>query len=136
VGHTRFFIYFRDDSDIKKLLRDQARIARKWVVAIVHNALNVHLVSRFKERSGCDEIFDIRFFRPEEIDRIVRTSGITLQSIRIEKFGGICDTLLAESFNGIVRNPRKRLGEVIVPLLYWLQIWTHVERIACWIKIG
>ena len=46
-------------------------------VILVHNALNPTLVRSFRRKAKDDEIYDIRFFTPDEVVELVQASGIS-----------------------------------------------------------
>lgn len=122
--HNGFWVLFNEDARIIALLREQARVTRRVLVALVHNAENKRLVSVFSRKAKTDPLYDIRFFRKEELRSLVQRAGLSPASIRLEKFGGPVDRgLLLPGVAG-------RIASRMVPLLYrWLP-WRYVERVA------
>jgi len=60
--HNGFYVLFKNDDDIIKLIREQFRVTKKYMIFLVHNVLNEKLVKRFKRKAPFDPIYDIRFF--------------------------------------------------------------------------
>lgn len=125
-----FWILFSDDDQLVKLLREQARVTRKHIIIIVHNGDNEKLVQTFAKKATTDSLYDIRFFRRDEVASIVRKSGLDVRSIDLCKFGGPMDRLYRPKLKGLP-NPLRRIAPFVVPRLYELQSWPTVERIAC-----
>lgn len=123
--HNGFWVLFPDDAHIAALLREQARVTRRVLVALVHNADNHRLVATFARKAKTDPLYDIRFFHRSELLALVQAAGLQPRRVHIEKFGGPVDRLL-------------RLGPLAqrwVPRLYrWLPWWA-VERIALVIEL-
>ncbi len=128
--HNGFWVLFGDDVRLVALLREQARVTRRVLVALVHNADNPRQVAAFARKAATDPLYDIRFFRREELMPLVQSAGLRSARVTIEKFGGPVDRLLAwPGFLG-------RLARQLVPRLYrWLP-WRHVERIALVIEFA
>lgn len=122
--HNGFWVLFDDDARILALLREQARVTRRAVVALVHNAENGELRTRFARQAASDALYDIRFFSRDDLARLVRAAGVEAQAVRFEKFGGPVDSLLA--LPGALAAPASWL----VPRLYRFVPWSRVERIA------
>jgi len=135
VFHNGFFVLFHDDNDIVKLLREQCRVARKWIVFFVHNSLNKKLVKKFSNLALSDSLYNIRFFSPNEIEAIVKKTDTDFASFNIEKFGGYFDVLYASKIKKILPNLLFPLRKSIVPFLYQAQNWKNTERIICLIKL-
>ena len=133
--HNGFYVYFKDEHKIKCLLKEQARVTKKYIIAIVHNAENIELVKHFKDEADSDRLYDIRFFTREELARLAYESGISMRSISMHKFGGRADCLFQSRFRRF-QNPFNRVAEHLVPRLYSLQPWSATERIACVIALG
>lgn len=129
-----FWVLFRDDEAILRLACEQARVTGRWMIIIVHNGLNPLLRANFALKSQDDPLYDIRFFTPDEVEHLVRASGIPIRSLSIEKFGGRSDALYHSSIKGIP-NPFWRRAPEFVPRLYALQSWRHSERIACVVEL-
>ena len=64
--HNGFWVLF-EDTDLEKLIREQARITRNVMVATVHNGHNAQFKRYFRDRSEKDELFDVRFFEENEL---------------------------------------------------------------------
>lgn len=129
-----FLVLFLENEKIHTLIKEQARVARKYIVALVHNNKNPRLKKIFSEKSVSDDLYKIRFFEPEEIINIVKSSGIKYKSIQVKKFGGPLDRLYLDSIFHI-KNPLKYLARKIVPHSYNIQPWIFSERIACIIEL-
>lgn len=130
--HNGFWIYFTND-DINKLIVEQARVTRKYIVALVHNIENKKLVLNFRKLAIDDDLYKIRFFHRNELKGIINNSGISYKSIRIEKFGGILDACFLVSkkypiLDGLIK--------FLVPKLYIFQPWGKVERIALVVELN
>ncbi|MEX0642670.1 MAG: class I SAM-dependent methyltransferase [Pirellulales bacterium] len=65
--HNGFFVLFDDDALIGRILAEQARVSRRRIVCTVHNALNRQQVERFRQLKQTDNLYDVRFFEPDEI---------------------------------------------------------------------
>ena len=127
--HNGFWVLFSDDDRVVALLREQARVTRRVLVAMVHNADNARLMSIFAHKSKTDPLYDIRFFRRAELPALVRAAGLTPRAVRLEKFGGPVDRLLG--LPGLAG----RLARAVVPRLYRLLPWSQVERIALVVEL-
>ena len=135
VFHNGFFICFHNDKEIHAMLREQARVSRKHIVFFIHNKLNASLVNRFAELAPTDPIYDIRFFDPDEIKDIVRSSPIKDYSVEILKFGGQFDLFFSKKIKRIIPNVLYPFREKVIPRLYQRQPWEKTERIACHIEL-
>lgn len=131
--HNGFWVLF-SDLDIKKLALEQARITRRYMIILVHNKLNTDLVKIFEQKSRIDDLYNIRFFEPNEIARILGDTGIRVKSLVIEKFGGPVDALYRREWSGGAKWIAA-FTRWFVPKLYALQPWRKVERIACIIEL-
>ncbi len=134
VFHNGFFIYFNDE-DILKMLKEQARISKKYIVIFIHNGENEELIKKFREKAEKDKLFEIRFFNKNVIVDIVKNSGIKIKSYGIVKFGGFFDVFYKNKFKKIIPNILKPFGKYFVPYLYQLQNWEKTERICCIIEL-
>ncbi len=130
-----FWILFTDNAKLILLAREQARVTRKWMVIIVHNAMNSNLRKTFAECASKDPLYDIRFFEPQEVGNLIRSSGISFKSISLEKFGGGVDLFYHSRLKG-VPNPVAAVAPGLVPHLYSLQGWASTERIACVVELA
>lgn len=129
--HNGFWVLFADDAKIAALLREQSRVTRRVLVALVHNADNRRLVRAFARKAQTDPLYDIRFFRRGELPVLVRASAIAARRVRIEKFGGPIDRLL----HWPLPVPLAGWVQHWVPRLYrWLP-WSLVERIALVVEL-
>jgi hypothetical protein len=122
--HNGFWVLFSDDDRVRALLREQARVTRRVVVAMVHNADNPRIVAAFAAKARTDPLYAIRFFRRAELPALVAGSGIACQSLSLEKFGAPIDRAL--TWPGALG----RAARWLVPRLYRFVPWRHVERIA------
>ncbi len=129
-----FWVLFWNDHEICRLLREQARVTRRYCVTLVHNARNARLIKDFTRKADTDSLYGIRFFQVGELRRIVDSSGVKYKTLRFSKFGGPVDLLYSSRIAG-VPNPLKRIAPGIVPRLYRLQSWRNTERIACLIEL-
>lgn len=134
VFSNGFFVLFSKNEEIHNLIQEQARVARKYIVVLVHNNKNFRLKKLFKEKSKNDDLYKIRFFDPEEIKTIIKDSGIKYKSLRLEKFGGPLDRLYLDTLLHI-KNPFRKLANKITPHSYKIQPWITSERIACIIEL-
>lgn len=127
IFHNGFWICFDDNEKIITLLKEQVRVSKKYAVALVHNINNQELVARFKELSGKDDLYEVRFFDIDTLEIILKSSELKFKNIKFEKFGGPVDRL----FGLEKRIPfLKPLIRWVVPRLYRFQPWNKVERIA------
>jgi len=129
-----FWILFNDNEKIKSLLHEQARITRKYIITIVHNADNKKLIDSFFLKAKSDPLYDIRFFSKNELLSIISDSDIHFRTIKLNKFGGKVDILLNKKIKGYF-NPINPIAKYIVPRLYKYQSWKYTERIACIIEL-
>jgi hypothetical protein len=127
VFHNGFWVLFDDDVRIRSLLVEQIRVARRVAVALVHNALNEALVSKFAERAERDSLYRIRFFTPDDLRGLVAGVSDRIRRVSIEPFGGDADRL----YRLARRAPILRgLMQPLAPRLYALQRWSRTERLA------
>lgn len=131
VFHNGFWIYF-DDVKILSLLKEQARVSKRYAVVLVHNARNQALVDRFKEMSVKDVLYKARFFDIDALEEILKLSGLKHRGVKYEKFGGPFDILFAFERKIPFLSPLVRW---LVPRLYRYQPWDKVERIAMIIEL-
>ena len=131
VFHDGLFIYFHDDGEIRKLVHEQVRVSRKYVLIVVHNALNHRLMEEYAEKSKSDPLFDIRFFTPQEIMQLVESCDINPRRIAVRKVMG-----------GRLKRVYRYLSEKGIRGLFdspvspdWLQKWNRTERIACLVEL-
>lgn len=127
--HNGFWVLFSDDAKITALLREQARVTRHVLVALVHNADNPRIVAAFADKARSDPLYDIRFFHRSEMAALVKTADLGGRRVRLEKFGGPIDRLLSLPAGlGLI-------AKIIVPRLYRFLPWQYVERIALVIEL-
>jgi len=129
-----FWVLFPDDEAILNLIREQARVTRKWMVVLVHNDLNEGLKTTFARHTQTDPLYDIRFFTPENVETLIRAAGIPFRSISLEKFGGRVDALYRRPTT-LVPNLLYSSAGRIAPRLYRYQSWKHTERVACVVEL-
>lgn len=133
VFHNGFWVLFASDERIRQLLAEQLRVTRRHAVALVHNALNRRLVTRFAELAKTDPLYSIRFFTPQQIQDIVRPCLGPAHRLSIEKFGGLAD----HGYEIQRRLPRIGMAAAALPpRLYRFQPWSVTERIAVVIDTG
>lgn len=60
-----------DDAQIVALAKEQARISKRRIMATVHNAHNVPFSQYFDKMKQADPLYNIRFFRREEITALM-----------------------------------------------------------------
>jgi len=128
--HNGFYVCFDDDEIIKAMLREQCRVTRKHIFFFVHSGHNWLLRNKFHREARADHVFDVRFFRCDEIERLVHESGVTYKQMRIYKFGGFVDRFLAERLKGLP-NPVCGLVSKNLRLLYSLTPLHAAERLVC-----
>lgn len=131
--HNGFWVLF-SNADVRKLAVEQARITQRYMVILVHNKCNSELMDTFAQKAKTDELYRIRFFEPDEVIDIVRSSGIKIKSLSIQKFGGLADTLYSPAFGGTSKVVQG-LKNTLIPRLYKVQPWSKVERVACVIEL-
>lgn len=125
--HNGLWVLFDDNDKILELLKEQLRVTKKTLIAIVHNKDNKNLKYKFLQKSFKDNLYNIRFFSRREIKNIISISRIQYTNLRIKKFGGIVDNLYKfekklPCLSFVIR--------WIVPRLYKFQPWSKVERIV------
>lgn len=115
--HNGFFIYFKDEY-IVKLLVEQARVTKKFILILVHNKSNSKAVRRFETLAKDDPLYDIRFFGGQELLDLINRLGIGYRSVKFLKFGGPMDRLYNRSFLRYMPNIVYPFRESTVPGLY------------------
>jgi ubiquinone/menaquinone biosynthesis C-methylase UbiE len=68
--HNGVWVLF-DDAQIFALAKEQARISKRRMIATVHNAHNVQFRQYFAKMKQTNPLYDIRFFRADEIKSIM-----------------------------------------------------------------
>jgi hypothetical protein len=127
--HNGFWVCFREDADLRRLWLEQRRVTSRVALGFVHNALNRDQVENFARLAITDPLYDIRFFTPAEVLRLLGSFGVEPGRIRMWKFGGRFDKLYLERIRGRP-NSLRRLAPRIAPLLYRWQRWEQTERIV------
>ena len=136
IFHNGFLIYFLEDEKIFQILKEQERVSRKYILIIVHNKLNENLITLFKKLSLNDKLYDIRFFEPDEFQRIVEDSKISYKKIIFFKFGGKMDRLYNKLIFKKIPNILYPFRTYIIPKLYQIQKWENTERVACLVELN
>jgi hypothetical protein len=129
-----FWVLFPNDNDVSKLIKEQERITRKYLISLIHNGDNEKLVETFRRKAQNDSLYDIRFFYRHEISDLIEQAGIKYKSIKIKKFGGTVDRLFSAKIKRIFPFLYPVLLR-LVPRLYDLQSWSNVERIAVIVEL-
>lgn len=94
VFHNGFFILFLDNKEIIKLFREQMRIAKKYIMIVVHNKFDLYSRLRMKYFSGKeDALYKFRWWSMVELKRLVKAYG------KIVKTGGLEINLLVDIKN-------------------------------------
>ena len=135
VFHNGFFIYFSENTKIIQFLKEQERVAKKFVLVIVHNNQNTRLKNQFLKLAKNDPLYDIRFFTCEELKMIVDSAEIGYKKISFLKFGGPGDIFYNKVILRIIPNIFYPVRELVVPFFYHYQTWEQTERIACLIEL-
>ena len=135
VFHNGLIVLFDDDEQIKRLLSEQRRVARKYLLIIAHNDRNTALKQRFARLAQDDPIYRIRFFDPDTVAALARTAVTDARQIRLLKFGGRVDALSNPRPRGL-RNPFAQAAGSVVPSMYQWLPWSRVERVACLVALG
>jgi len=135
VFHNGFFVLFESDDDIYKMIREQERVSRKFIVFFVHNYENRRQVEQFFKLSKNDDLYKIRFFTRDEIFNIVKNSAIKSKNIKLLKFGGRGDIFYNRTFKRYIPNIVYPFSKYLIPRLYQLQKWKDTERICCIIEL-
>lgn len=135
VFHNGFFVLFDENEAIVDLLREQARIARHYIVIFVHNALNHAHVSHFEKLAQSDPLYKIRFFEPDEVAAVVKQSGIAVRRLEWMKFGGPYDILFYKRMKKVIPNLLYPMRTWLVPRGYQRQRWDKTERVCCVIEL-
>jgi SAM-dependent methyltransferase len=75
--HNGLWVNFTSDDDIRRLADEQARITKRYMVAVVHCAHNRAERERFAAMAKEDRLYDIRFFEVGELRRLIEPYGRT-----------------------------------------------------------
>lgn len=68
--HNGFWVLF-DDKEIKKLIAEQVRVTKDRIIATVHNAHNQQFMEYFDKLKTDDPLYNIRFFKMDEITQLM-----------------------------------------------------------------
>ncbi|GIV04875.1 MAG: hypothetical protein KatS3mg016_0450 [Fimbriimonadales bacterium] len=118
--HNGLLVCFNDNSMIERILQEQRRVTRRWMVCTVHNALNSSLKCQFAEKAKHDPLYQIRFFEPDEITELMRS---LCSRIDLYPFGSLwCNRLIKYSRN-------RFLVRWYYRLTYRIWQWETCERI-------
>ena len=121
-----FWVCFNDNSKLEKLLLEQFRITKKYLVCLVHNAANNSLKNEFANKAEEDSLYNIRFFSKRELLDIVYNSKINYKSIKIYKFGGPIDIFLRTKRLSFI----KPILIKLIPKIYQFIPLSKAERLA------
>lgn len=132
VFNNGFWVLFDDDNSLIDLLKEQARVSKKYAFVLVHNIKNEKLVETFNKKSNQDDLYSIRFFDKTKLKDVLKRSKIKYKGYRFEKFGGPVDRLYALERRLFFISPIVRW---LVPRLYRIQPWTKVERIVLVVEL-
>jgi len=80
-----FWILFPDNSDILKLMQEQARITKYRIVSTVHNAHNKSFVEYFDKLKEGDPLYKIRFFEIDEMTELMKSVAKNVKIIPVGK---------------------------------------------------
>jgi hypothetical protein len=69
--HNGFFANIQDANILRAIIQEQVRVTRKKIICTVHNRLNKSLINKFKMLSKKDELYNVRFFYPDEITSLM-----------------------------------------------------------------
>jgi len=83
--HNGFWVLFPDDSNILKLMQEQARITKYRIIATVHNAHNKQFVEYFDKLKQNDPLYKVRFFEMEEITELMKKVAKNVNIIPVGK---------------------------------------------------
>jgi SAM-dependent methyltransferase len=123
--HKGFWILFDNNEKVEHLLREQLRVTRNVVSAIVQNSLNLKQVSKANAMAQNDSLFCFRFFRPNELEqlawKVVSECGINAK-IRILKYGSPSLSRALIPFGA--------LGDSLASKFYTYLPWSLIECAA------
>jgi ubiquinone/menaquinone biosynthesis C-methylase UbiE len=135
VFHNGLLIYFNKDTDIINLILEQKRVAKKYILILVHNGTNNRLVAEFETLASSDPVYDIRFFAKNVLSQIIKAAQIDAKSVRYLKFGGRFDVFYSRWIKKVIPNLLYPFREYLIPRMYQWQRWKKTERIACLIEL-
>ncbi|MGD1108565.1 MAG: class I SAM-dependent methyltransferase [Terracidiphilus sp.] len=126
--HKGFWILFSNDAQIASLFKEQVRVTRTTVLALVHNARNERMVRDFERRAKEDKLFQVRFFDPTQLKNFLETelkaAGINGR-VCVRKFGGI-SWIFKFNCPYCFQPIRNRIAS----LLYVCLPWSRVESVV------
>lgn len=118
--HSGLFACFEDDTMIKAILQEQARVSQIAMVCTVHNAHNEALQEQFHLKAQSDPLYQIRFFSREEITQLMHPY---CERVLLYPFGALgCNRLIKYGRNRLLTRWYYRLT-------YRRWRWEHCERI-------
>lgn len=103
--HNGFWVLF-DDKQIKKLITEQVRVTKDRIIATVHNAHNQQFMEYFDKLKSDDPLYDIRFFKVDEIIQLMSDFCSSVDIIPVGKGKRYHEDLLIE--NGIIEPEKIR----------------------------
>jgi len=135
IFHNGFFIYF-NNQQIINMLKEQARVSRKFIVVFIHNVNNSQLIKTFHEKGKEDDLYKIRFFDKNELSIILKKSEIDYKNIKVMKFGGKSDAFYNKTLKKAIPNILYFFRKWLIPKLYQFQKWENTERVCCIIELN
>jgi len=139
--HNGLFVYLNNE-EIFDILREQERVAKKYVIFFVHNGANSKLVKKFNLLSRDNKLYKINFFTPKDIESIILQSGLEYKNFCIFKFGGKIDKILGginhvwtRWFHQPIPMANHHLVCRTIYIIYQIQMWRNTERIACLLEL-
>lgn len=133
ISFSNGFIGYFDDKKIIDFLIEQERVTKDVIVIAFHNAKNLRLLRRFKEKSKQDDLYSIRFFTSEEVKNIIKQSNIFYKKLSFLKFGGPLDIFYR--FIGL-NSFLDRILFLFVPFLYRIQPISRAERVVAVLELS
>jgi SAM-dependent methyltransferase len=133
IFHNGLFVLFSNQQIVNALI-EQSRVAKRYILFLVHNSGNNTLINQYTVNKDKDRIYEIRFFSKKEINNLILESGIKVKKVKYLKFGGVADTFYDQTIKGI-KNPFYFIAERLAPLFYRFQRMDKTERIACLIEL-
>ena len=85
VTFSKGFVGCFENDDIVRILSEQRRISRNYVVATVHNAHNPGFKEYFNKRAELDLLYSLRFFFVEEINELFQSAGLVPEVFSVGK---------------------------------------------------
>jgi hypothetical protein len=98
LSYSNGFIGCFDDEKIELLVREQLRITKKQLIITLHNGHNQAFQEYFDSKKVLDNLFDIRFFRLSDIQRILSKFSFTYKVYPVGKaYKGFEDILIQKN---------------------------------------